>query len=180
MEHPPRFLEPLPLDHSKGTCPSTLVPLAARRVRYLYKGEHEGAYMTKISDDKTIYRDGKPVTDRPRNEIVDIHFNHVTPKHPDYNPGGATAGAASVVARIVFAELESDREKKIEAGRNRGEQKRKEAAQKLMTIQDAEQKLRSQGITKNLNKRIAKETGLKTDYVKKSRRADRVKNRGDS
>lgn len=51
--------------------------------------------MSNNAKDDPIYRDGRPVTDRPRDEILEILFNHVDPDHPDYNPGDATAEGAS-------------------------------------------------------------------------------------
>lgn len=132
--------------------------------------------LTKIPDDEVIYRDGKPVSDRPRIEILKILTNHVEDReHPDYNPGDCTAGAACTVARVVFTESEAGKEKTRDGGRKRALQKKLAAAAKEMQIRDAEKEHRSKGITQHLNKRIAATTGLPVEYVKKTRRRIRVR-----
>src|SRR5262244_3933736 len=42
--------------------------------------------------DAILYRDGKPVTARPKAEQALIAAQHLDPDHPHYNPRGETVG----------------------------------------------------------------------------------------
>lgn len=66
-----------------------------------------------------LYRDGKPVVDRPEEEVAAIFLNHTKPGHPDENPNGVTAGASSPIAHSFFGAAIEERRKKRQAGKLR-------------------------------------------------------------
>jgi hypothetical protein len=68
---------------------------------------------------KVIYRDGKPLTDRPPEEIALIWSQHVNPNHPDYNPLAGTANGSGEVGTNFLNEAVEERRQKREGGKSR-------------------------------------------------------------
>jgi hypothetical protein len=70
---------------------------------------------------ETLYRDGKPVTDRPREDVAEIWSQHNDPGHPDYNPSGATpVGIAVATSKFVEKAVEEHRQKRKGGKSRRG------------------------------------------------------------
>lgn len=103
-----------------------------------------------------IYRDGKPVTDRPTAEITKITFEHLDPHHPNHNPFGETVKEGYVVATNFIKSAVSEQAKQSESGKKRGEELRKKATEDAKPIYDAYKQVLTDGVRPR--KAIAKTT----------------------
>lgn len=116
-----------------------------------------------------LYRDGRPVVDRPAREQLDILLNHTDPSHPDHNPNDKTAHATVPAVKEMSAILQNLSRGQSAGGRKRAQQKIAQGEQSAIKIAETERRLRRDGKTRNLNKLIARETGLSTRTVRKHR-----------
>lgn len=99
----------------------------------------------KDQQTQVIYRDGKPVTDRPPEDVAEIYLNHTQKGHPDFNPEGSTAGSAVDVTRHLFDLVRNEKIGKKHGGELRGEQQRERAKRISKPIYDKFNELRDSG-----------------------------------
>lgn len=129
------------------------------------------------SVEQVIYRDGKLLIDRPPAELALINYEHRERTHPSYNPDDATAEASTEPAKMFLERAVSESAAQTDAGRARGEHRRREREAKEAQIAAEEKTLRASGETTGFNKRIARNLNLRVDYVRKVRATEKKRRR---